>query len=329
MPVHLQVDGPHGCTRVALDRPMVVGQSPGCECPLDDAQLSRRHLRLVPHGSNVLVTDLDSTNGTRLNGRPIRTAVLRKGDVVEAGGTTLRCEQEPAAAGYDGAQDPSATRVFSPPLAFPVSGRATEDVDPPVTILERARALAGDATAALRLQSTRFSSGRHYAGTWRRRALAAWVLVSMAAMAGPVWSARSTAREAVTVADLSAAWLASEAAHAANITAFERAIRTVAAQQPLARVRLLDGHCKVLMAATYDDALPEGTRCRDGIPERTPRVGHARVGIAPVERPAMSEAAWVVTTVAVPSHRLYALLGLTGGVALLLGAIVWRLTGYA
>ncbi len=58
---------------------------------LADSQVSRRHLELAPSGDRVLVTDLDSTNGTFLDGvRITAPVVLLPGSVVKLGGTTIR-----------------------------------------------------------------------------------------------------------------------------------------------------------------------------------------------------------------------------------------------
>ncbi len=54
----------------------------------DDAGVSRRHARLMREGQAVYLTDLNSTNGTRLNGEPLPASVekrLRDGDEIMLG----------------------------------------------------------------------------------------------------------------------------------------------------------------------------------------------------------------------------------------------------
>lgn len=59
---------------------------------LKDIAASRSHLKIEVHDNCVTVTDLKSGNGSRVNGRRIRNAVLSDGDVVEIGNTSLRFE---------------------------------------------------------------------------------------------------------------------------------------------------------------------------------------------------------------------------------------------
>ena len=74
---------------------MVVGRSRAADLTLDDGTISSRHLQLdaLPDG-RWGVTDLGSTNGTRLNGAPLTApAVLSPGDELRIGALTWRVEQ--------------------------------------------------------------------------------------------------------------------------------------------------------------------------------------------------------------------------------------------
>ena len=65
----------------ALDRAaVVVGRHRWCDVRIASPRVSRRHCRLALDGDGVLVRDLGSTNGTRINGRRIDRGVLRPGD---------------------------------------------------------------------------------------------------------------------------------------------------------------------------------------------------------------------------------------------------------
>jgi len=73
----------------ALDRTLVVGREPGCDVLVADARVSRRHCVVdvadgVPH-----VRDLDSSNGTVLNGTRVAASTLGCGDVLALGDTEL------------------------------------------------------------------------------------------------------------------------------------------------------------------------------------------------------------------------------------------------
>ncbi len=66
-----------------LDDPLtLVGRFRTCEVRLDSSRVSRRHCCLALGNSEVLVRDLGSTNGTRINGRRVEKGLLRPGDVL-------------------------------------------------------------------------------------------------------------------------------------------------------------------------------------------------------------------------------------------------------
>ena len=82
-------NGPdEGMTIPIGTEPVVVGRHSEATVPLDDKKVSRQHavIERTPDGTCVL-RDLDSTNHTFLNDKPIRTAVLEEGDVIRIGAT--------------------------------------------------------------------------------------------------------------------------------------------------------------------------------------------------------------------------------------------------
>jgi putative nucleotidyltransferase with HDIG domain len=68
---------------------VTVGRVGQCEIHIDDQAVSRRHCSLVVRGSDVLVTDLDSANGTFLNERQVKSGTARPGDLIRVGSTVL------------------------------------------------------------------------------------------------------------------------------------------------------------------------------------------------------------------------------------------------
>ncbi len=56
---------------------------------LDDRRASRQHARLQARGGALILTDLDSTNGTFVNGSRIREIALGAGDRIHIGDTTI------------------------------------------------------------------------------------------------------------------------------------------------------------------------------------------------------------------------------------------------
>ena len=77
----------------------VIGRSPrNATFLIDDDTLSREHARMnVEAEAGLQIQDLDSTNGTRLNGRqlqPRTPATVANDDVIELGGVKLRVSWE-------------------------------------------------------------------------------------------------------------------------------------------------------------------------------------------------------------------------------------------
>ena len=77
---------------VFINGPVVVGRDPTCNIPLQDFGVSRRHAMIAPTpGGEFVLTDLASTNGTRVNGLPVaQECVLRDGEKIIVGDTVLR-----------------------------------------------------------------------------------------------------------------------------------------------------------------------------------------------------------------------------------------------
>jgi hypothetical protein len=79
--------------RVTMDEgPLAIGRLPECSVVLEDSNVSRRHAELRRDGPDVVVVDLGSTNGTRVNGAQVRTQRLNDGDEITIGRTSLRFE---------------------------------------------------------------------------------------------------------------------------------------------------------------------------------------------------------------------------------------------
>ena len=72
---------------------IVIGRSKDCDVPLADGNVSRRPAELGRSEEGFVLRDLDSTNGTMVNGRRIRSATIGAGDEITIGMSTLRIEQ--------------------------------------------------------------------------------------------------------------------------------------------------------------------------------------------------------------------------------------------
>ena len=52
---------------------LIIGRdSKSCDLCINDQSVSRRHAKLSKRGENILIEDLDSTNGIQINGRPLK-----------------------------------------------------------------------------------------------------------------------------------------------------------------------------------------------------------------------------------------------------------------
>jgi pSer/pThr/pTyr-binding forkhead associated (FHA) protein len=76
---------------------MTVGRTPGVDFQLSDQSVSRRHIELIHGDDGVVMRDLGSGNGTRVNGARAAERKLEHGDEITIGKTTLRFVDEVAA----------------------------------------------------------------------------------------------------------------------------------------------------------------------------------------------------------------------------------------
>jgi hypothetical protein len=65
---------------------ITIGRSPYNDIVIDDCAVSAQHAVIVTVNSDSFLEDLNSTNGTQVNGQPVKKHFLRNGDVVELAG---------------------------------------------------------------------------------------------------------------------------------------------------------------------------------------------------------------------------------------------------
>jgi len=75
-------------TKIALDRPSMVigrgGRGKECDIVLPERQVSRQHAEIYSEGGRYYLRDLNSKNGTYLNGQPVRgTVEIQDNDVIQ------------------------------------------------------------------------------------------------------------------------------------------------------------------------------------------------------------------------------------------------------
>ncbi len=138
-------DGPD----IPLDRAMViVGRHPQCDARLDSIRVSRRHCCMTQDNGDLVVRDLGSTNGIRINGQRVEMGRLRPGDELsiahiryrlDSGQGQERTQADPYPAELrrsDGGEDPAgpiiaAMRRRTP---FPINA---DDPDNPLALAVR------------------------------------------------------------------------------------------------------------------------------------------------------------------------------------------------
>jgi pSer/pThr/pTyr-binding forkhead associated (FHA) protein len=125
-------------TRFPIKDHAIIGRDENCNITVPVSQLSRQHARLTPTGSFLLVKDLDSTNGTFLNGERITQGRAKPGDklrfdvvtfdvvgpAVDANKTVVR-QAAPAPAGSKPADAKPVTKQPSAPVVKASQSKTT------------------------------------------------------------------------------------------------------------------------------------------------------------------------------------------------------------
>src|SRR5438105_15088683 len=76
---------------ILLDKPiLLIGRHPECDIQIDSRKISRRHCCIAQVGDSLVVRDLASTNGIRINGVRVQEGRLRTSDELTIGGHRYR-----------------------------------------------------------------------------------------------------------------------------------------------------------------------------------------------------------------------------------------------
>jgi chromosome segregation ATPase len=75
----------------ALGRRTRIGRAPGCELQIDSQSVSRNHAMILKSARELIVEDLNSTNGVLVNGRKVTRHLLTDGDTLTVGEIQFRC----------------------------------------------------------------------------------------------------------------------------------------------------------------------------------------------------------------------------------------------
>jgi len=72
------------------ERPATIGRDPNCTIPLDSRMVSKAHALVEFRDGEYTIQDLESANGTRVNGEATSVRVLEPGDNIEVGDIALQ-----------------------------------------------------------------------------------------------------------------------------------------------------------------------------------------------------------------------------------------------
>jgi predicted component of type VI protein secretion system len=114
-------------SRILVDKPiLLLGRDSECDIQFESRKISRRHCCIAQVGDQLVVRDLGSTNGIRINGVRVVEGYLKAGDELAIGNHRyqVRWDTLPADAGRPRVKAPPEQRAAASP-----AGRAVEEDD--------------------------------------------------------------------------------------------------------------------------------------------------------------------------------------------------------
>ncbi len=115
-----------GRTYGRLPTPVTIGREDDNDIQLNDDRVSRFHAKLQDDGGRIILTDLESTNGTRVNGHPVQMKVLQVGDLLMIGRCTLLFGDLPGWSALPAADDPETAGLRTAYQADDADGQDVE-----------------------------------------------------------------------------------------------------------------------------------------------------------------------------------------------------------
>ena len=89
-------DAAGGVRDVGIGAGLSIGRAADNDLVLRDERVSRHHARISGRRGTLVYADLESTNGSEVNGHRVTEVVLGAGDTIRLGGTTLEVEVDEA-----------------------------------------------------------------------------------------------------------------------------------------------------------------------------------------------------------------------------------------
>jgi pSer/pThr/pTyr-binding forkhead associated (FHA) protein len=130
-----------------LDKERItIGRKPGNDIQIENLAVSSEHARIVTILNDSFLEDMGSTNGTLVNGNPIKKHILQNNDVIEIGKYVLKYVADSASAGQTSTEDFERTMVLRMPSTMQRTGAAPVRTD---TVTRMAAAASSAAPAAV------------------------------------------------------------------------------------------------------------------------------------------------------------------------------------
>lgn len=135
----------------SLDKPrLTIGRKPGNDIAIDNLAISGEHAAVTLIGDEVMLEDLGSTNGTLVNGNPVKKYILQHGDTIGLGKYQLKYVNEAVINALSGntAADFDKTMVVRPSSAagseqMPPLASPAAELKKPAQPLARIQVLTG------------------------------------------------------------------------------------------------------------------------------------------------------------------------------------------
>jgi predicted component of type VI protein secretion system len=122
---------------ILLDKPvLLVGRHPECDIQIDSRKISRRHCCIAQVNDYLVIRDLGSTNGIRINGVRVVEGRLSPGDEVTIGNNRYQVQWDSIAP----VKPPARPAAAAAPRA--VADELLEECDEPVPLVEPDDAVA-------------------------------------------------------------------------------------------------------------------------------------------------------------------------------------------
>jgi len=110
---------------------MIIGRAQDATLVLDDGQTSSKHAQISIQDGAWCIYDLQSSNGTMVNGQPIQAVVLNTGDVINIGETQFTFSINGDAAATQAPAAPAVETPAAAPAEPPVAAAAPQAPEPP------------------------------------------------------------------------------------------------------------------------------------------------------------------------------------------------------